>query len=99
VDSDSDTFKDNIECYLPTDQSDDCPDVSSTDDAWPLDINMDKGVSVVGDVSNYSGRIGAHGPPDPSPNWRQRLDLNMDNHLTVVGDVSMFSGKIGKKCT
>ncbi|MCJ7510439.1 MAG: hypothetical protein MUP14_06100 [Dehalococcoidia bacterium] len=98
-DTDSDLSLDNVECYLETDPLDACPDVVGADDAWPLDISMDKAISVVGDVSNYAGRIGAHGPPDPSAKWMQRLDLNMDNHLTVVGDVSLYSGKIGKKCT
>jgi hypothetical protein len=98
VDTDGDTFKDNIECYLPTDQSDNCRD-GAGDDAWPLDNNIDTFVTVVGDVLRYSNRIGSHGPPSPSPNWLKRLDLNMDNNLTVVGDVLKFSGKIGSKCT
>ena len=98
ADNDNDSFTDAVELYLGTDPYDNCPD-NSTDDAWPLDINMDKHVTVVGDVLKYSGRIGTHGPPNPSPNWLQRLDLNMDNSITVVGDVLKFSGKIGTSCT
>jgi len=98
LDSDADTFKDDVECYLPTDQSDDCTD-GGGDDAWPLDINMSKTVTVVGDVLAYAGRIGTTGGPPPSPNWLKRLDLNMSNTLTVVGDVLKFAGKIGSACT
>ena len=98
VDTDGDTFNDDVECYLPTDQVDDCPDVIGADDAWPLDINMDTYVTVVGDVLAYAGRVGAWGGPPPDPNWMQRLDLNADNWITVVGDVLAFSGKVGSNC-
>jgi len=98
VDSDGDTFKDNIECYVVTDQSDDCTD-GGGDDAWPLDINMDRYVTVVGDVLKYRGRIGENGGPPPTANWWQRLDLNMDNYITVVGDVLQFRGNVGEGCT
>ena len=98
-DDDGDQFTDVIEAYLPTDSCDRCPDVIGADDAWPLDVDMNKVLTVVGDVLPYSGRIGATGGPPPSAKWRQRLDLNMDNWLTVVGDVLKFSGKIGQSCT
>jgi len=98
-DPDSDAFTDYIELYVGTDPDDACPDVVGSDDAWPLDVSMNKVITVVGDVLPYSGRIGATGGPPPSGNWRQRLDLNKDNLLTVVGDVLKFSGKIGQGCT
>jgi YVTN family beta-propeller protein len=98
--SDGDGFPDAVEVYVGTDPADNCPNVVGADDAWPLDMNKDKHVTVVGDVLKYSGRIGTTGgPPNPSPNWLRRLDLNMDNNLTVVGDVLKFSGKIGQGCT
>jgi hypothetical protein len=99
VDTDGDTFNDDVECYLPTDSKDNCTNNPGVHDAWPLDINIDKNITVVGDVLPYSGRMGSTGGPPPSANWRQRLDINMDNFLTVVGDVLKFSGKIGSKCT
>jgi len=98
IDSDGDTFNDDVECYLPTDFRDDCPDIVGVHDAWPLDVNMDTFVTVVGDVLNYAGKIGATGGPPPAPNWMQRLDLNMDNFITVVGDVLNFAGHIGDQC-
>jgi len=94
-DSDADVFSDKVEVYVGTDPADNCPDVVGADDAWPLDINMDKKVMVVGDVTAYSGRIGTK-PGDP--NWRQRLDLNMDGKIMVVGDVTAYAGKIGRSC-
>jgi hypothetical protein len=96
---DADGFTDYQEAYLGTDPTDNCPDVIGSDDAWPLDIDVNKVVTVVGDVLKYSGRIGATGGPPPSAKWLQRLDLDKNNVITVVGDVLKFSGKIGQSCT
>jgi hypothetical protein len=98
-DTDGDLFADNVECYLETDPWDNCPDVWGWDDAWPLDLDKNKVITVAGDVLNYRGRISATGGPPPSPNWRQRLDLNKDNFITVAGDVLKFRGKISSTCT
>jgi len=99
VDTDIDGFNNNVECYLPTDPADNCTNNPGVHDAWPLDVSMNKVITVVGDVLPYSGRIGATGGPPPSGNWRQRLDLDKNNFITVVGDVLKFSGKIGLSCT
>jgi hypothetical protein len=110
VDTDSDSFDNDIECYLATDPDDACPDWVGTqlpirlcpgptcdgDDAWPLDLNVDRQVSVVADVLNFRGRIGA---TPGSPNWSQRLNFNGDGQLSVVGDVLMYRGMIGETCT
>jgi hypothetical protein len=74
---------------------DDCPD-DSTDDAWPLDINVDATVTVVGDAFNFRDRIGA---TPGSPEWLQRLDLNADGFITGVGDVLGYRGMVGATCT
>ena len=94
-DADGDGFAVCVEDYLGTDFMDNCPD-NPSDDAWPLDINMDKAITSVGDALNFRGRIGAS-PGDP--NWRQRVDLNMDSAITSVGDALKFRGKIGTSCT
>ena len=99
LDSDGDTFYDDVECYLPTDRSDDCTDNPGVHDAWPLDNNIDTFVTVGGDVLPYRGRIGATGGPPASPNWLQRLDINADNFITVGGDVLPFRGHVGDFCT
>ena len=96
-DDDGDEFNDDIEAYLPTDSCDDCTNEPSVHDAWPLDMNMDKSVTVVGDVLKYAGNIGALVSSNPSV--LQRLDLNADANITVVGDVLPFAGKIGASCT
>jgi len=94
-DSDGDGFYDAVEAYLGTDPLDNCPD-SPTDDAWPLDIDMNGDLSVTGDVFNYIGRIGA---TPSSPNWWGRLDFDMDGSLSVTGDVFLYIHRIGEKCT
>jgi hypothetical protein len=91
-DGDADGFRDAVELYVGTDPLKACPDGS--DDAWPLDINMDKHVTMA-DVFKYSGKIGRQVSGDP---LLQRLDLNMDNSITVA-DVFKFAGMIGKECT
>jgi hypothetical protein len=95
IDTDGDTFDNDIECYLPTDPSDACRD-DPADDAWPLDVNMDGQVSIVGDVFYYRGRIGA---TPGAPNWWKRLDLNGDGQISIVGDVFFYRGMIGATCT
>ena len=94
-DSDNDGFDDTVEAYLGTDPLDACPDEIGAHDAWPLDINMDRAVTVVGDALNYRGRIGAE-PGDPE--WLQRLDFNMDSMISVVGDALLYRGMIGQTC-
>jgi len=93
--SDGDGFLDAVELYLGTDPLDACPD-GPTDDAWPLDVNKNGQISVVGDVLNFRGRIGA---TPGAPSWWQRLDFNGDGLISVVGDVLMYRGKIGETCT
>jgi len=98
-DYDADGFADEVEHYMGTDPTDACPDVVGSDDAWPLDINMDGYITVVGDALNFRGRIGACSGPSPHPKWLQRLDLNADYCITVVGDALLYRGMIGKTCT
>jgi hypothetical protein len=95
VDVDSDGFDNDVECHVGTDPLDSCPD-GPTDDAWPLDNDIDRAVSVSGDVFAYVGKIGA---APGSPNWMQRLDIDMDSTISVTGDVFMFIGNIGLTCT
>jgi len=94
--SDGDGFLDAVELYLGTDPLDACPDVVGADDAWPLDNDITKDITVTGDVFAYRDRIGA-APGDP--NWRQRIDLDGDGSLSVTGDVFLYKDKIGETCT
>jgi hypothetical protein len=96
ADDDCDGFTTMVESYVGTDPADACPDVIGDDDAWPVDVNMDRAVTVPGDVLNFAGRLGA----DPgSPNWWQRLDINADGAITIPGDVLNYAGKLGAECT
>ena len=97
-DDDDDGFDDSLEWYLGTDPLADCPMVTSpeTHDAWPLDINIDRNVTVVGDVLKYRGNVGCN----VTLNWTcARLDINGDGQITVVGDVLKFRGNVGASCT
>ena len=95
-DDDNDGFDDPVEAYLDTDPLDDCTDDPDVHDAWPLDVNIDKAVTVVGDALNFRDRIGA-APGDPE--WWQRLDFNMDSGITVVGDALLYRDMVGEACT
>jgi len=104
IDTDGDTYRDQIEWWVSSDCLDDCPDVIGADDAWPMDVDMSRDITVTGDVFNYRNRIGQQGGTDPacpapSPLWRQRLDLDKDCYLTVTGDVFQYRNKIGNTCT
>ena len=94
-DSDADVFSDAVEVYLGTDPADNCPDVVGADDAWPLDMNKDKRLMVVGDVTTFSGKIGKSVGEYPEV---KRLDLSADGRIMVVGDVTRYSGMIGRSC-
>jgi hypothetical protein len=97
-DDDNDGFADDKEAYVGTDPLDNCAGSppGPGGDAWPLDINVDKMLSVTGDVFNFVGRIGA---TPASPQWKLRLDFDKDSLLSVTGDVFMYVGRIGLKCT
>ncbi|UCH86482.1 MAG: DUF333 domain-containing protein [Dehalococcoidia bacterium] len=94
-DDDDDAFDDSVEAYVGTDPLDDCPD-GPIDDAWPLDINMDTGITVAGDALNFRDRIGA---TPGSPEWWQRLDLNADGMITSAGDALMYRDMIAESCS
>jgi subtilisin-like proprotein convertase family protein len=95
-DDDDDDFDDSVEAYLSTDPLAACPLVVGSHDAWPLDVNMDKAITVAGDALNFRGRIGA---TPASPEWWERMDFNMDSAITVAGDALMYRQMIGQSCT
>jgi len=95
ADTDCDSWKDSAENIIGTDPLDNCSN-NPSHAAWPLDINNDTAVTVVGDVLAYSGNIGASVSSNPSV--LQRLDLNADGVITAVGDVLMYAGRIGESC-
>ena len=99
-DNDNDGFDDDKEWSIGTDPFDDCTDANGKHDAWPLDQNIDKSVTVVGDVLKYAGNVGASVGGSPPTSWAlRRLDLNADGSITVVGDVLKYAGNVGSSCT
>jgi hypothetical protein len=106
-DDDCDGFTTTVEQYVGTDPADACPDWKGTPglcpgascdghDAWPLDNNVDRAVTVVGDELNYVGNTGQAVGGDP---LLQRLDINADGSITVVGDVLAYPGNTGIGCS
>ena len=107
-DDDADNFTDAVENYLPTDPLDRCsnwpspplPTNTMRSDTWGLDQDMNRTITVVGDVLKYSGNIGASVTSATPTSWaKSRLDLDGNKTITVVGDVLKYSGKIGGSCT
>jgi hypothetical protein len=96
VDTDGDTFNDDIEWYLPSDCLDDCTNNPGVHDAWPLDMDMNKLINLGGDVAKYIGKMGCIVAADPTC---QRIDLNMDGLINLGGDVAKYIGKMGSTCT
>jgi len=95
VDTDGDGFDDDVECYLPTDPLDDCPDDDSHD-AWPLDMDMSTVINLTGDAAKYSGNIGKSVGSDPA---LRRLDLDMSSVINLTGDAAKYAGHIGDTCS
>jgi len=101
LDDDADGFNDDKEWWIGTDPLDNCSNINgaSKSDAWPLDQNKSKTITVAGDVLVYSGKIGGSLNSAPPVSWSlRRLDLNMSGTITVAGDVLIYSGKIGSSC-
>jgi len=93
------SFTDSLEWYIGTDPLDNCSN-NTSHAAWPLDMNKDTYVTVVGDVLGYAGKIGLQVSANPPSTWSlRRLDLNGDDYITVVGDTLKYVGWIGLQCT
>jgi len=94
-DTDDDEFLDGVELYLGTDPTDACPDGPS-DDAWPLDMDMNGVLNLTGDAIKYVGEIGCNVSTKPEC---KRLDLDMSGVINLTGDAIKYVGRIGESCT
>lgn len=88
-DSDKDGFSDSQEFFMGTNPNVACP-TSSTDNAWPVDVNNDKNING-GDVSTLVPYING------SKTYNKRYDLNQDNAINQ-GDVSVIQANFLKTC-
>jgi putative hemolysin len=92
-DDDSDDFDDSVELYVGTDSLDACAD-NPSDDAWPLDVNMDTWANVL-DVLLFKpvvmSQVG-------DPNYNPRFDFNVDGKADVV-DLLLYKSIIMTQCT
>jgi len=89
-DDDDDGFDDDVEVYLRTDSLDACPDGTS-DDAWPLDINMDTWVNTT-DILMYPTNVRMPAEQGVDPTYHARYDLNTDSWVNT-SDMLMFPFK------
>jgi hypothetical protein len=90
-DDDNDAFDDSVESYLGTDPLDACPDGPS-DDAWPLDLNMDTWANT-SDVLMYPTNVSIPAEQGVNPTYHARYDLNTDNWVNTT-DILMFPLKV-----
>jgi len=101
-DDDGDGFSDTNEWYIGTDPLDACTNtnnVTGKSDAWPLDQDKNKQITVAGDVLMYRGQISAQITTVPATWSLTRLDLDNNKQITVAGDVLMYRGKISAVCS
>jgi len=94
----NDWYLDSTENWIGTDSLDDCPDTTS-DDAWPPDINNNKAVNLA-DILSFKPVLGADlGGPDPTDRrYDRRFDQNADTHITIL-DVLLMKPAFNKTCT
>jgi oligopeptide transport system substrate-binding protein len=106
VDTDSDSFKNDAECYVATDPRDACPDWEAGsglcpgpscdgDDCWPPDVNVDRVVDVQDAVTFLAAFPSAEG----SASYSRRLDMAENNGVIDVIDAVAFLGRFPSACT
>ena len=107
LDDDNDTFSDASEAVIGTDALDRCADTTTPDDErgpafgepvspWPADINDDRLVDIIGDISRVTGAFAQSVPPAPA-----RYDVAPDppdRLIDVIGDISRLTGLFGTAC-
>lgn len=92
VDSDGDGFDDCPEAYLGTDPLDDCPDDAS-DDAWPLDLNMDTQVNLFDAMELVLHLPSVLGDPE----YDKRFDLYIDGSIDLF-DLMTLAPYLDTQC-
>jgi len=91
-DTDNDGFSDRVEYHVGTSRL-----LSCGTDAWPPDINNDRHVDIIGDISQVAGQFGNRVPPAPA-----RYDIAPDPPdalIDVIGDISRLAGLFAQSCT
>lgn len=89
----NDLFSDTVEHWVGTDSLDACSD-SSSDPAWPADVNNTKSINV-GDIIGFKDPIlSSMG----QAHYNRRFDLNASTQVNV-GDIIAYSGIILTSCS
>lgn len=91
-DTDNDGFSDTIELKIGTSPQSACP-LSSSDNAWPPDVNNDGRV----DIKDFSVMRSRMWSNKGDYRYKARLDLNSDNKINNA-DVDIYKRYFGKTC-
>lgn len=92
-DNDNDGFTNSAEIFIGTDPNDNCAD-SSTDAAWPPDIDNNKIIQIA-DISAVGGLGGTY---VGHPNYLRRYDINADGKINNT-DVNIVGARFGGTCS
>src|SRR5207247_8585331 len=75
--------------------------------AWPVDLNNDRYVDIVGDISAFLNYFGKAVPPVPPYDSLGQLgaparyDIGPDppdGYIDILGDISQLAGRFGQGC-
>jgi len=94
-DMDGDSWATASEAPIGTDPLDDCPD-NVSDNAWPPDINNDRFVDILGDISVLSGEFGTTVPPSPA---RHDVAPATPDGFVDIFDITRLAGLFATGCT
>lgn len=97
VDTDGDGWTDEYEMYLGTIQTSACPfDLGSP--AWPPDLNNDRFVDIIGDISQLAADFGL---PIDAPNVADREDISPEpggDQFIDIFDIVKAADLFGQSC-
>jgi hypothetical protein len=92
-DIDADGWSSGAESTIGTDPLDNCAH-TSTDNAWPADINNDT-ISDISDISSLSANFGKSVPPAPA---RDDVAPDPPDGFVDITDISRLAAQFGKAC-
>jgi hypothetical protein len=96
-DYDHDGFTDEAEVlFIGTDPVASCPAIAGSHDAWPVDINMDRTVTLFDLLPGF--KLGFNSV-DPDPRYSPRYDLNTDGAITLFDLLPQFKTAFNTSCT
>ena len=96
-DTDGDLFSDEREGTLGTDPFRACAATPTPNDEpidpYPLDINDDGYIDLIGDITVVAGHFGETQTPS-----NVRYDLDLSGSIDVIGDIVLIANRFGQPC-